>query len=295
MSDIAELKRLVKSLQQASSEKEIIDILQVLKKEAKISEAVLRESKAGLAVGKLRSHSAKDVSEIAKEIVRMWKTAVDKEKQAAGTQSKGAVKPSAPPPRKASTASLPPTPTSSSNNNGARTAKSDGVSTAITGDRTRDKCVEMLYDALALESGFPSDLILQRARAVEDTVYKDCKGTTATYKSKIRTLFVNLKDKNNPGLRRSVTAGDISAQTFARMTSQEMASEERKAADAKIEEDNLFLSLGAGEQQAETDAFQCGRCKQRKCRYRQAQTRSADEPMTTFVTCTNCNHRWKFS
>jgi hypothetical protein len=41
-----------------------------------------------------------------------------------------------------------------------------------------------------------------------------------------------------------------------------MASEERKAADAKIEEENLFLSLGAGEQQAETDAFQCGRCKQ---------------------------------
>jgi transcription elongation factor S-II len=33
-------------------------------------------------------------------------------------------------------------------------------------------------------------------------------------------LFVNLKDKNNPGLRRSVTAGDIPAQTFARMTSQ---------------------------------------------------------------------------
>ena len=41
-----------------------------------------------------------------------------------------------------------------------------------------------------------------------------------------------------------------------------MASEERKAADAKIEEDNLFLSLGAGDKQAETDAFQCGRCKQ---------------------------------
>ena len=43
---------------------------------------------------------------------------------------------------------------------------------------------------------------------------------------------------------------------------QEMASEERKAADAKIEEDNLFLSLGAADKQAETDAFQCGRCKQ---------------------------------
>jgi hypothetical protein len=51
-----------------------------------------QESKAGLAVGKLRSHAAKEVSELAKEIVRMWKTAVDKEKQAAGTHSKGAAK-----------------------------------------------------------------------------------------------------------------------------------------------------------------------------------------------------------
>lgn len=76
-----------------------------------------------------------------------------------------------------------------------------------------------------------------------------------------------------------------------------MASEERKAADAKIAQENLFKTLGAEEVQAETDAFQCGRCKQvgiqcmspgtamlislqRKCRYRQAQTRSADEPMT---------------
>ena len=65
-----------------------------------------------------------------------------------------------------------------------------------------------------------SDLILQRARTVEETACKDCKGTTPAYKSKIRMLFVNLKDKNNPGLRRSVTAGDIPAQTFARMTSQ---------------------------------------------------------------------------
>jgi hypothetical protein len=41
-----------------------------------------------------------------------------------------------------------------------------------------------------------------------------------------------------------------------------MASEERRAANSKIKEQNLFASLGAAEQQAETDAFQCGRCKQ---------------------------------
>ena len=46
--------------------------------------------------------------------------------------------------------------------------------------------------------------------------------------------------------------------------------------------------------QASTDQFKCGKCKQRKCTYFQLQTRSADEPMTTFVTCVNCNNRWKF-
>lgn len=59
-----------------------------------------------------------------------------------------------------------------------------------------------------------------------------------------------------------------------------MASDERKAANAAIKEENFRKALGAEEPQAETDAFQCSRCKQRKTRYRQAQTRSADEPMT---------------
>ena len=37
---------------------------------------------------------------------------------------------------------------------------------------------------------------------------------------------------------------------------------------------------------ATTDQFKCSKCHQRKCTYYQMQTRSADEPMTTFVTCT---------
>ena len=40
--------------------------------------------------------------------------------------------------------------------------------------------------------------------------------------------------------------------------------------------------------------FQCARCKKWKTTYYQMQTRSADEPMTTYVTCMNCNKKWKF-
>jgi len=39
--------------------------------------------------------------------------------------------------------------------------------------------------------------------------------------------------------------------------------------------------------------FTCAKCKSKKTSYYQLQTRSADEPMTTFVTCLNCNKRWK--
>jgi transcription elongation factor S-II len=44
-----------------------------------------------------------------------------------------------------------------------------------------------------------------------------------------------------------------------------------------------------------TSQFRCGKCKKNNCTYFQLQTRSADEPMTVFVTCLECNNRWKFS
>jgi len=294
MSDAAELKKLVKQLQSTSSDEETVAILQTLKKDYQVNEAILRESKAGLAVGKLRSNASKDVADLAKEIVKKWKTEVEKAK-AGSSSSKPAVNGKTQS-RKASMTPAPATPTSANpNKTDLRTAKTDGVKIEVTGDKTRDKCVELIYDALASDSGAPPDQILKRAKGIEASVLSLFDNTNQAYKSKIRSLFVNLKDKNNPGLRENVVSGDISVDRFSKMSSEEMASEERKAADNKIKEQNFQSSLGAEEQQAETDAFQCSRCKQRKCRYRQAQTRSADEPMTTFVTCTNCNNRWKFS
>jgi len=48
------------------------------------------------------------------------------------------------------------------------------------------------------------------------------------------------------------------------------------------------------ENMATTDIYQCKKCKDRKCHIYQAQTRSADEPMTTFVSCVTCGNNWKF-
>lgn len=44
---------------------------------------------------------------------------------------------------------------------------------------------------------------------------------------------------------------------------------------------------------AGTDMFLCRKCKERKCVYTEVQTRSADEPMTTFICCLVCGNKWK--
>ena len=43
----------------------------------------------------------------------------------------------------------------------------------------------------------------------------------------------------------------------------------------------------------EDGIFQCKNCNSRKTTYYSVQTRSADEPMTNFITCVHCGNRWK--
>ncbi|KIO00929.1 hypothetical protein M404DRAFT_745244 [Pisolithus tinctorius Marx 270] len=298
MSDVSELKKLVKDLQSVTTNEERVSILQILKKNFQVNESILRESKAGLAVGKLRTHDVKEISDLAKEIVKKWKNEVERAKGGSGSKSTANAKSTGAAPRKPVVSATPASGSVTPASNGkseVRTAKSDGVKISVSGDTMRDRCIELIYDGLACDSAAPTDLILSRAKGVEQAVFSQFGRTSPEYKGKVRSLFVNLKDKGNPNLRESIVSGEVSPEKFSKMTSEEMMSEERRAADQKIKEENLFKSLGAGAQEAETEGFQCGRCKQRKCRYRQAQTRSADEPMTTFVTCVNCGHKWKFS
>ncbi|KAF9517925.1 hypothetical protein BS47DRAFT_1389387 [Hydnum rufescens UP504] len=319
MADVAEVKGLVKALNAAAAgqgtTQDLLAILRRLQKEVAATEQLLKDTKVGVAVSKLRNHTAKEVSDLSKAIVKKWKSEVhtgDKPKTKSPTTAAGPNKfgastkldKSEPASNSASPAPTPrgsevPTtpvdtrpPQTLSNNKAEgrqRTTKTDGISASVLGDKVRDKCLEMVYDALACDSGSPyvfvdssSEQILSKARAVENNVYLEFRDINASYRNKMRRLYLNLKDKHNPRLRESVVSGDLQVARFCNMT--EMASEERRQADKQLEELNFHNSLGAGEQEAETDAFQCGRCKERKTRYRQAQTRSADEPMTTFVT-----------
>lgn len=47
--------------------------------------------------------------------------------------------------------------------------------------------------------------------------------------------------------------------------------------------------------QATSTVYTCKKCKKNKCQVTQRQTRSADEPATTFVTCIECGYEFSFN
>ena len=46
--------------------------------------------------------------------------------------------------------------------------------------------------------------------------------------------------------------------------------------------------------QATSNAFKCNKCGESRCQVTQKQTRSGDEPATTFVECMECGFMFKF-
>lgn len=114
------------------------------------------------------------------------------------------------------------------------------------------------------------------------------------YRNRVRSRISNLKDPKNPSLRRNVLCGAIPPSLIARMTAEEMASDELKELRNAMTQEAIREHQMAKTGGTVTDLFQCGKCKKKNCTYNQVQTRSADEPMTTFVLCNECGNRWKF-
>ena len=108
------------------------------------------------------------------------------------------------------------------------------------------------------------------------------------YTDHLRSIYINLK---NPELMSQIKNGEITSQSLAFMTHQEMNPNAwRKLIDEKIKRDANKYS---NNMQASTDMFTCKKCKGKRCTYYELQTRSADEPSTIFVTCLDCGKNWK--
>jgi transcription elongation factor S-II len=110
------------------------------------------------------------------------------------------------------------------------------------------------------------------------------------YTDKFRSTVLNL-NRPETNLIQQVNENAIKPHAIAFMTHQEMSPHKwGPLLEAKIKRD---MNKYETKIEAATDTFTCRKCHSKKCTYYQMQTRSADEPMTTFVSCIDCGKRWK--
>lgn len=260
-----------------------LDLLKSLDS-TKMSLQILTKTRIGMSVNALRKSSTDDdVNSLAKSLIKAWKKFLpqDGDKKDSSNGKNGSDKK-----KESSEAEKAPD-----------FGKSFPPKPAATSDDVRLSCRKMLATALKGDGQLPEGTIKcpeDLAEMIEDAIFQKFKSTNPKYKNQIRSRVFNLRDKKNPELRENVLCGTITEEKFAVMTSEEMASDEVKKQRTKFTEEGIKNSHLAIAQGTKTDLLKCGVCKKRNVTYNQLQTRSADEPMTTFCMCNECGHRWKF-
>ena len=119
------------------------------------------------------------------------------------------------------------------------------------------------------------------------------------YINRLRVMWLNL----TPAWWTELCTHTLGFDTLATMTHQEFHPARWESFVADKQKHDVMLQSQQSTQQGD-HTFTCKKCRHGKsaqeqellqgCSYYQMQTRSADEPMTTFVRCLDCGKGWKF-
>jgi transcription elongation factor S-II len=133
---------------------------------------------------------------------------------------------------------------------------------------------------------------MDRAREINEEPAWDNHKYSSIYKQKFLQIQHNLK--KSPVLKGWILDKKIKTKDVIDMRPEDLWPD---GPYAKMMEERIIKEMRkaylAQEVKNQEGFFTCGRCKSKKTTYYQLQTRSADEPMTTFVTCLNCDRNWK--
>lgn len=114
------------------------------------------------------------------------------------------------------------------------------------------------------------------------------------YKQKFLSMIYNLK--KSPNLKDRILKGELKTSVAINLSPQGLWPDGPHAKMTEKIADIEMKKLHAANYMHDKDykgLFRCGKCRGYKTTFYQMQTRSADEPMTVFITCHTCNIRWK--
>ena len=125
-------------------------------------------------------------------------------------------------------------------------------------------------------------------RSWENTLF------TNLYKSKILSVYSNLDTNSyiqNNQLLKNIKDGSIEPEKVGSLSVYDMFPDNwKELLNIKSKRDKIKYEL---KPEAMTNLFKCRKCGSRETSYYEVQTRSADEPMTQFITCLSCSNRWR--
>ena len=117
------------------------------------------------------------------------------------------------------------------------------------------------------------------------------------YDGKVRNLVFNLQNPNNPQLFQRLHNKELKYSQLATLTHRQLFPElylefdqQKRAREESIKRNTEKYNAMLGD---ENGMFRCEKCKSWTTTYYSLQTRSADEPMTNYITCLKCNNKWK--
>jgi transcription elongation factor S-II len=137
----------------------------------------------------------------------------------------------------------------------------------------------------------PEDIAI----SIEEAMFKNNGADVNNLKEygvQYQTLIMRINDVNNQWLRDAILSGALSAIDLVKLTPTELASPDQREKMRQMQEE-IMAKKKIEKKKATSTAFTCKKCHQSLVHYFQLQTRSADEPMTTFIECINCGNSWK--
>ena len=130
---------------------------------------------------------------------------------------------------------------------------------------------------------------------IEDKLNETLKGE-APYLNRVLEIIHNLKDEKNEEFRENIINGKIKPEELCTMNSLDMLSKNKQKEIEKEKEkkvDEVRTDWQEKHGQVTEGVYKCRVCGGRKTIQHEQQTRSADEPMTLFITCLNCKNTWR--
>lgn len=147
-------KAIGKAIQENEPGASVLKLLNDLKTGVHATEDLLRQTRIGVTINRLRTHKDPAVQRLATELVSKWRDEVKKVSKKGAPAKVAAANGSASPAPPSGTASPAPSQAKKKHDVPAdkRNHKTDKVKYQVTGNEARDSCVRLMYDGLAFMS-----------------------------------------------------------------------------------------------------------------------------------------------